>query len=130
MNTLKSRFDVKTRTLTSFLFLLNRGLSTGISVFAPSIILSSLFGWNIYWTNLFMGGLLIIYTVTGGAKAVAYTQKLQLIIIFTGMFLAAYMVVKMLPDDIGFSDALHVSGKLGKIECYYHGHKRWKIQLE
>src|SRR5678810_1247088 len=104
----ETRFDVKTRTLTSFLFLLNRGLSTGISVFAPSIILSSLFGWNIYWTNLFMGGLLIIYTVTGGAKAVAYTQQLQLIIIFTGMFLAAYLVVKMLPDDIGFFDALHV----------------------
>ncbi len=79
---LESRFDVKTRALTAFLFLLNRGLSTGISVFAPSIILSSLLGWNLYWTNLFMGGLLIIYTVSGGAKAVAYTQKLQLIIIF------------------------------------------------
>src|SRR5215212_2553602 len=81
---LESRFDVKTRSLTSFLFLLSRGLSTGISVFAPSIILSSLFGWNIYWTNIFMGGLLIIYTVGGGAKAVAYTQQLQLMIIFTG----------------------------------------------
>lgn len=78
---LESRFDNKTRTLTSFLFLLQRGLSTGISVFAPSIILSSLFGWNIYYTNLLMGGLLIIYTMSGGAKAVAYTQQLQLIII-------------------------------------------------
>src|SRR4029078_8742107 len=66
---LENRFDGKTRTLTSFLFLLQRGLSTGISVFAPSIILSSLLGWNIYWTNLFMGGLLIIYTLSGGAKA-------------------------------------------------------------
>src|SRR2546430_8201575 len=63
---LENRFDAKTRTLTSFLFLLQRGLSTGISVFAPSIILSSLLGWNIYWTNLFMGGLLIIYTMSGG----------------------------------------------------------------
>src|SRR5678809_21577 len=124
---LETRFDVKTRTLTSFLFLLNRGLSTGISVFAPSIILSSLFGWNIYWTNLFMGGLLIIYTVTGGAKAVAYTQQLQLIIIFTGMFLAAYLVVRMLPNDIGFFDALHIGGKLGKLNVITTGIKDGKF---
>jgi solute:Na+ symporter, SSS family len=124
---LETRFDVKTRTLTSFLFLLQRGLSTGISVFAPSIILSSLLGWNIYWTNLFMGGLLIIYTVSGGAKAVAYTQQLQLIIIFIGMFLAAYMVVNMLPKDIGFFDALHVSGKLGKLNVITTGFKNGKF---
>src|SRR6478672_11926768 len=121
---LETRFDVKTRTLTSFLFLLNRGLSTGISVFAPSIILSSLFGWNIYWTNLFMGGLLIIYTVTGGAKAVAYTQQLQLVIIFTGMFLAAYMVVRMLPAHVSFIDALYVGGKLGKMNVITTGFTR------
>jgi SSS family transporter len=118
---LENRFDGKTRTLTSLLFLLSRGLSTGISVFAPSIILSSLLDWNIYWTNLFMGGLLIIYTMTGGAKAVAYTQQLQLIIIFTGMFLAAYMVVNMLPANIGFIDALQVSGKLGKLNVITTG---------
>ncbi len=118
---LEGRFNGKTRTLTSFLFLLQRGLSTGISVFAPSIILSSLFGWNIYWTNMFMGGLLIIYTASGGAKAVAYTQQLQLIIIFTGMFLAAYMVVKMLPAHVGFSDALYVGGKLGKMNVITTG---------
>jgi solute:Na+ symporter, SSS family len=118
---LETRFDGKTRTLTSFLFLLQRGLSTGISVFAPSIILSSLLGWNIYWTNLFMGGLLIIYTMTGGARAVAYTQQLQLIIIFVGMFLAAYMVVNMLPENIGFTDALRVSGKLGKLNVITTG---------
>jgi len=112
---LENRFDGKTRSLTSFLFLLQRGVSTGISVFAPSIILSSLLGWNIYWTNLFMGGLLIIYTMSGGAKAVAYTQQLQLIIIFIGMFLAAYMVVHLLPKGIGFTDALEVTGKLGKL---------------
>src|SRR6476661_1178143 len=68
---LEKRFDTKTRMLTSFLFLLQRGLSTGISIYAPSIILSSLFGWNIFWTNIVMGGLLIIYTVSGGAKSVA-----------------------------------------------------------
>src|SRR5215470_3121632 len=124
---LETRFDVKTRTLTSFLFLLNRSLSTGISVFAPSIILSSLLGWNIYWTNIFMGGLLIIYTMSGGAKAVAYTQQLQLIIIFIGMFLAAYLVVHMLPENIGFFDALHVSGKLGKLNVITTGIKNGKF---
>jgi len=124
---LETRFDVKTRALTSFLFLLQRGLSTGISVFAPSIILSSLLGWNIYWTNLFMGGLLIIYTVSGGAKAVAYTQQLQLIIIFIGMFLAAYLVVSMLPENIGFFDALHISGKLGKLNVITTGLKNGKF---
>lgn len=129
---LENRFDGKTRTLTSFLFLLQRGLSTGISVFAPSIILSSLLGWNIYWTNLFMGGLLIIYTMSGGAKAVAYTQRLQLAIIFTGMFLAAYMVVNMLPEHVGFMDALHVSGKLGKLNVittgFNNGSFNWSDQ--
>src|SRR5688572_19500632 len=71
---LENRFDAKTRTLTSFLFLLQRALSTGISIYAPSLILSSLFGWDIFWINIIMGGVLIIYTVAGGAKAVAYTQ--------------------------------------------------------
>lgn len=124
---LENRFDSKTRTLTSFLFLLQRGLSTGISVFAPSIILSSLFGWNIYYTNILMGGLLIIYTMSGGAKAVAYTQQLQLIIIFTGMFLAAYMVVNMLPDNVSFTDALEVSGKLGKLNAITTGFENGKF---
>lgn len=118
---LENRFDGKTRTLTSFLFLLQRGLSTGISVFAPSIILSSLLGWDIIWTNLFMGGLLIIYTMTGGAKAVAYTQQLQLIVVFTGMFLAGYMVVNMLPPKVGFTDALEVGGKMGKLNVITTG---------
>ncbi|HUR11424.1 MAG TPA: sodium:solute symporter [Flavitalea sp.] len=118
---LENRFDLKTRTLTSFLFLLSRGVSTGISVAAPSIILAALLGWDIFWTNIFMGGLLIIYTVTGGARAVAYTQQLQMIIIFTGMFLAGYMVVKLLPADVGFSDALHVSGRLGKLNVFTSG---------
>ncbi|MBI1343427.1 MAG: sodium:solute symporter [Terrimonas sp.] len=123
---LEGRFDGKTRTLTSFLFLLQRGLSTGISVFAPSIILSSLFGWNIYTTNILMGGLLIIYTVSGGAKAVAYTQQLQLVIIFTGIFLAAFMVVRMLPENVGFTDALYVSGRLGKLNVVTTGFEKGK----
>lgn len=129
---LETRFDNKTRTLTSLLFLLQRGLSTGISVFAPSIILSSLFGWNIYYTNLLMGGLLIIYTMSGGARAVAYTQQLQLIIIFTGIFLAGYMVVHMLPKHVGFTDALELSGKLGRLNVittgFEKGHFNWSDQ--
>ncbi|WP_207492775.1 sodium:solute symporter [Aridibaculum aurantiacum] len=118
---LEQRFDLKTRTLTSFLFLLQRGLSTGISVYAPSIILSSLLGWNIFLTNIFMGGLLIIYTMSGGARAVAYTQQLQLIIIFIGMFLAGYMIVHLLPEGIGFSEALHISGASGKLNVITTG---------
>lgn len=112
---LEKRFDLKTRTLTSSLFLIQRGLSTGISICAPSIILSSLLGWNLYWTNMIMGGLLIIYTVAGGTRAVAYTQTLQLVIIFGGMFLAGWMVVHLLPADIGFKQALQVSGKMEKL---------------
>ena len=118
---LERRFDNKTRTLTSFLFLLQRGLSTGISIYAPSLILSSLFGWSIFWTNIIMGGMLIIYTVSGGAKAVAHTQKLQLLIIFIAMFAAGYMVVHLLPEGVGIRDALHVSGKLGRMNIITSG---------
>jgi len=112
---LEQRFGIETRSLTAILFLIQRGLSTGISIYAPSIILSSLLGWNIYMTNIVLGGLLIIYTVSGGAKAVAYTQMQQLFVVFVGMFLAGYMVVNMLPEGVGFSDALHVAGKTGKL---------------
>ena len=127
---LENRFDVKTRTLTSGLFLLSRGLSTGISIYAPSIILSSLLGWNIYYTNLVMGGLLIIYTMSGGAKAVAYTQQLQLLIIVAGMVVAGYLVVRLLPDNIGFTEALQIAGNQGKMNIITSGvtnsHFDWK----
>ncbi|MFN5885467.1 MAG: sodium:solute symporter family transporter [Bacteroidota bacterium] len=112
---LEHRFDLRTRALTSLLFLVSRGLSTGISIYAPSIILSTILGWNIYLTNLIMGGLLIIYTMTGGAKAVAYTQMQQLFIVFTGMFLAGYMVVKLMPEGIGFTEAIDVAARMGKM---------------
>ena len=118
---LESRFDLKTRTLTSFLFQIARGLSTGISIYAPSLILSSILGWNVYWTNMIMGGLLIIYTVSGGAKAVAYTQKLQLIIIIGGMLIAGYMVVHLLPANVGFIEALRIGGKNGKMNVITSG---------
>ncbi len=118
---LEHRFNGQTRTLTAFLFLLQRGLSTGISVFAPSLILSSLMGWDIIWTNIFLGGLLVIYTISGGAKAVAYTQQLQLIIVFAGMFLAGWMVVRLLPPEVGFTDALAIGGQLGKFNVISTG---------
>ncbi|HSC52210.1 MAG TPA: sodium:solute symporter [Phnomibacter sp.] len=118
---LEQRFDLKTRTLASFLFLIGRGLSTGISIYAPAIILSTLLGWNIYLTNLVMGGLLIIYTVGGGAKAVAYTQQLQFIIIMLGMFLAAYTVVQLLPEGIGFKEAISSGGQMGKMNIISSG---------
>ncbi len=127
---LENRFDSKTRSLTSFIFLLQRGVSTGISIFAPSIILATLLHWNIYWTNLFMGGLLIIYTISGGARAIAYTQQLQLFIVFTGMILAAIMVVRLLPGGMGFTEALQVGGKLGRLNVITtgfdnQGHFNW-----
>ena len=118
---LEQRFDVKTRTFTSFLFLLSRGLSTGISIYAPSIILSSILGWDIFWTNIFMGGLLIIYTVTGGAKAVAYTQQLQLAIIFFGMGLAAYYMIQGMPAGFGVKEALEVGVAAGKMNIITTG---------
>lgn len=112
---LEQRFDRKTRLLTSILFLVSRGLSTGISIYAPAIILSSIMDWNIYLTNVIMGGLLIIYTYSGGAKAVAHTQKLQFLIILASMAIAGYLVVDDLPAGLGFSDALYVAGKSGKL---------------
>lgn len=118
---LEQRFDIKTRVFTSSLFLLSRGLSTGISIYAPSIIISSLLGWDIFWTNIVMGGLLIIYTVSGGARAVAYTQQLQMAIIFIGMFAAGYYIVHYLPSGIGFKQALQVSGANGKLNVITTG---------
>lgn len=118
---LEQRFDLKTRSFTSFLFLLSRGFSTGISIYAPSIILSSLLGWDIFWTNIFMGGILIIYTVSGGAKAVAYTQQLQLVIIFSAMAIAGYYIVHTMPADVSFSDALKISGASGKLNVITTG---------
>lgn len=112
---LDKRFNRKTRLFTGVLFLFSRGVSTGISVYAPAIILSTIFGWNIYLTNFLIGGLLIIYTYTGGAKAIAYTQKIQFSIIIASMAIAGFMVVKLLPQNMTFSDALYLAGKSGKL---------------
>jgi SSS family transporter len=118
---LQSRFDLKTRTLASILFLAGRGASTGISIYAPAIIVSSLLGWNIYLTNLLMGGLLIVYTVSGGAKAVAYTQQLQFFIIMAGMGAAAFVAVYHLPEGVGFFDAIRIGGNAGKMNVITSG---------
>lgn len=114
---LENRFDNKTRSLTAFLFLLQRGLSTGITIYAPAIILSTILGVGIAYTTLFMGGAVILYTVYGGTKAVSYTQMLQMTIIFAGLFFAGYMVVHLLPKEVGFIDALHIAGKMGKMNA-------------
>lgn len=112
---LENRFNRKTRVLTSFLFLLSRGLSTGISIYAPSIILSTVLDWNIYLTNILTGGLLLVYTYSGGAKAIAHTQKLQFVIILGTMAFAGYLLLQNMPGGIGFDDALFLAGKSGKL---------------
>lgn len=112
---LDKRFNRQTRVFTGILFLFSRGVSTGISVYAPAIILSTIFGWNIYLTNILVGGLLIIYTYSGGAKAIAYTQKIQFGIILLSMAVAGVMVVTLLPGNISFGDALYLAGKSGKL---------------
>lgn len=112
---LENRFDLKTRALTAFLFLIQRGLSTGITIYAPSIILSTILNINTVYTTLFIGGLVIFYTVYGGTKAVSYTQLLQMSIIFLGMFFAGAMVVHLLPERVGFVKAIKLAGKLGRM---------------
>ncbi|MFM7216685.1 MAG: sodium:solute symporter [Bacteroidota bacterium] len=114
---LERRFDRKTRTFTSLLFLLQRGLSTGITIYAPSIVVSTILGLDLRWTTVFTGGIVILYTVSGGSKAVSYTQLLQMIIIFTGLFVAGWMVVSLLPEGVGFIDALHIAGKSDRLNA-------------
>ncbi|MEO1712145.1 MAG: sodium:solute symporter, partial [Bacteroidota bacterium] len=112
---LEGRFDLKTRTFTAVLFLISRGLAAGITIYAPAIILSSILGWSLVWTNLFIGVLVIIYTVAGGTKAVSVTQKQQMIVILSGMFIAAVILVNLLPEDVHFMDSVAIAGKLGKL---------------
>ncbi|MBC8054142.1 MAG: sodium:solute symporter [Sphingobacteriaceae bacterium] len=111
---LEQRFNLKTRVLTAFLFLIQRGLSTGITIYAPSIILSTILNIDTTYTTIFIGGLVIFYTVYGGTKAVSYTQLLQMSIIFSGLFIAGAMVVYLLPDDVGFVKAISMAGKMGR----------------
>lgn len=113
---LESRFDKKTRTLTAILFLVQRGIACGITIFAPSIILSAVLGWNLLYLNILIGVLVIIYTVSGGTKAVNVTQKQQMAVIFFGMLIAFLLILNYLPLDISFTKALEIAGANGKMD--------------
>lgn len=112
---LENRFDLKTRTLTAILFLIQRGLSAGITIFAPAIILSVVLGWNLILLNIIIGALVIVYTVSGGTKAVNVTQKHQMAIIFIGMFAAFFIIIAKLPQDITFTKALQIASVSDKM---------------
>lgn len=113
---LEDRFDLKTRSLTAILFLVQRGLAAGITIFAPAIILSVVLGWNITLLNIIIGILVIIYTVSGGTKAVTVTQKQQMFVIFAGMLAALFIILNLIPDDVSFTKALDIAGASGRME--------------
>lgn len=114
---LEQRFDLKTRAITAILFLIQRGVSTGITIYAPSVILSSVLGVDVYNTTIIIGALVICYTLYGGTKAVSHTQLLQMSIIFIGLLMAGMMVVYLLPEHIGLAKAIHIAGKSGKAQA-------------
>lgn len=118
---LENRFDLKTRTLAAILFLILRGLSAGITLYAPAIILSTILGWNIIVTTLLIGGLVIVYVVSGGTRAVSLTQRQQLSIIMGGMILAGVMAYRLLPEHMNFSRTLSLAGELGKFNLITTG---------
>lgn len=113
---LENRFDLKTRSLTAILFLIQRGLAAGITIFAPAIILSVVLGWNIVTLNIVIGVLVIIYTVSGGTKAVTVTQKQQMFVIFAGMIAALAIIINLIPDEVSFTNAIDIAGATGKME--------------
>ncbi len=113
---LENRFDLKTRSLTAILFLIQRGLAAGITIFAPAIILSVVLGWDIIYLNIIIGILVIIYTVSGGTKAVTITQKQQMFVIFAGMLAALIIILNLIPEDISFTKALDIAGASGRME--------------
>ncbi len=113
---LENRFDLKTRSLAAVLFLIQRGLAAGITIFAPAIILSVVLGWNITYLNIAIGILVIIYTVTGGTKAVTVTQKQQMLVIFAGMLAALFIILNLIPEDVSFTEAVDIAGATGRME--------------
>ena len=113
---LGKRFDLRTRSLAAILFLFQRGLGTGLTIYAPAIILSALLGWNINYLNIIIGLLVIIYTVTGGTKAVNVTQKQQMFIILVGMLITFFWILYYLPNDMSFSNAMHIAGANAKMD--------------
>lgn len=112
---LETRFDLKTRTLAAILFLILRGLSAGITLFAPSLVLSTILGWNIFITTFLIGILVIVYTVSGGTKAVSLTQRQQMTVIMGGMLLAGVIAYRLLPSHVSFGDTIQLAGELGKL---------------
>jgi len=114
---LETRFDVKSRLLAAFLFLVQRGLAAGITIYAPAIVLSSVLNWDLTMTILIVGILVIIYTVSGGSKAVSLTQKWQMSIILIGMAIAFGTIILNLPEGVGFQKSLNLAGALGKTEA-------------
>ncbi len=114
---LGQRFDQKTRLLGAFLFLVQRGLAAGITIYAPAIIISALLGWNLRLTILLAGLFVVLYTTTGGTTAVSHTQKWQMAVILAGMGVAFGMILHRLPADLSFFQALSVAGKMGKLEA-------------
>ena len=113
---LEGRFDVRVRLFTAFLFLLQRGFAAGLTIYAPSIILSTLFGWNLTLTNIAVGTVVIFYTTLGGTKAVNMTQKAQMTVIFFGLFVAFYLLIKNLTEHVSLSDSLEIAGTLGHMK--------------
>jgi len=113
---LEQRFNIQTRTLAAILFLIQRGLGTGITIYAPSIILSALLGWNLNLLNIIIGILVILYTVTGGTKAVNVTQKQQMFVIMSGMFVIFFYILANLPQEVDLSNVLHIAGINGKMD--------------
>ena len=107
---LESRFDLKTRSLASILFMIQRGLGTGLTIYAPSIILSTLLGWNLTLLNIIIGILVIFYTFSGGTKAVNVTHKQQMFIIMSGMLITFFLILHLLPNEMTFSNAMHIAG--------------------
>lgn len=114
---LESRFDLKTRLLAAFLFLLQRGLAAGITIYAPAIILSTMLGWNLSLTIILVGLVVVFYTVSGGTKAVSLTQKWQMGVIMLGMFIAFFTIISKLPPHVGFLDAVDIAGSMGKLNA-------------
>ena len=113
---LEKRFNLNTRLLTAFLFLVQRGLAAGITIYAPSIVLSTVLGWDLTYLNIIIGLLVIIYTVSGGTKAVSITQKWQMAVIMGGMFFAFYMIVDYISPTFSFIEAIEFAGARGKME--------------
>tara|TARA_B110000046_G_scaffold78583_1_gene86668 strand:+ start:1211 stop:2893 length:1683 start_codon:yes stop_codon:yes gene_type:complete len=113
---LEKRFDLNTRLLTAFLFLVQRGLAAGITIYAPSIVLSTVLGWDLTYLNIIIGLLVIIYTVSGGTKAVSITQKWQMAVIMGGMFFAFYMIIDYISPTFSFFEAIEFAGASGKME--------------